>query len=110
MATKGWFKRKAITWMYQLNPECASAEARDLMNNVDNESYYEDILTETAIEALQMKLMGEYHVILIVNPSSEYLEGAEVYLITRDEVMPGGGIDLITEYNLQEILEAETFG
>lgn len=79
----------------------------DLVSDKARE-YMEEIKTEDAIAVCKIKLMGEYHAIL-VRQMEEMLEDAEIYLLTWDEVIEGGQMDKIDYFKLREIAREEAF-
>jgi len=104
---------KVITWynnIIKTKNEELIMEAKNLKENIDQFDYddVDNIRTEAAIVAIQMKLMGEYHGILVVR-EEEYLMDSEIYLMSLDEVVEGGSMFKIDNLTLEEVLTSETF-
>ena len=104
---------KVITWynnIIETKNEELIMEAKNLTENIDQFDYddVDNIRTEAAIVAIQMKLMGEYHGILVVR-EEEYLMDSEIYLMSLDEIVEGGSMFRVDSSTLEEVLTAETF-
>ncbi len=86
--------------------------AESLSNALHNDlsiELRESIRTDDAINVCKMKLMGEYHGIL-VKDNQEYLEDAEIYLLTWDgEASDGGEMTRIDYFTLQKIAKGTLF-
>lgn len=100
-----WDKNDVQAHVDQLDLALSATNLTSNIQNVD----YDEILTDVAIMALKMKLMGEYHGILVVR-QEEYLVDSEIYLMSLDEVVEGGSMEKVTGIMLEEVLTSETFG
>lgn len=84
--------------------------ATDLVNALHIDTFDTDIIkTEHAIAVCKMKLMGEYHGIL-VKEDAEMLVDAEVYLLTWDgEASDGGEMIRIEPIMLRKVARGTLF-
>ncbi len=101
-----------ITWNEEEKHNSAEDSAlvqqlEDLLN--DNTYDPDTISTKDAIAYTKMKLMGDYHAIL-VRKMEELLMESEIYLLTWDgEASDGGEMFRLTSYEIEDIANGTLF-
>lgn len=95
-----------INWENKVISPVNDSEALILLEKLREDGCDVDLIsTSVAIRALQMRLLGEYHAI-IVKRDAELLVDAEIYLVTWDgEASDGGNIARVDWLELRKLCD-----
>lgn len=102
-----------ITWNEEEKGNSAEdiALVEQLEDKLNNDNTYDPdtISTKDAIAYTKMKLMGDYHAIL-VRKMEELLMDSEIYLLTWDgEASDGGEMFRLTSYEIEDMANGTLF-